>query len=980
MNKPKEIKTLYQEKNKYNLLNEILKKEKDKLKFISLEIGSTFLKKGELPKGILIIKKGILSIKLIDQNDSKKFTIENLKKGDLAGVDQIIGQSNYSDIVASTKVEGYFLEKKIFVELINKNFQEINSYIKSSKYELYCTISIFLFGKIQKSHEIFNILNSSSFHLKTVTLPPGTNNLNSNFGSYILTCSNIEGLNIGDTIKGPISLNVLGDLPARLIKSEELSNLKNIDESKISINKNSTESIIENFDLQKEGLEDYFGPKNDNLSFPHFKGEGIIEESLACLRMIVRLFDMPFKKDLIVTILRDQIIRSKNKRISLPQFAAIFELLGFKVTPLTITNNRLINRINFPAFVLCDGAPHIIWSKKRNKFLISDPKSDQKWFTSEEIFETAKHKLDFLLIEKALQNKNSKFDLSWFLPALRKNKGILFQVVLASFFVQLLALFNPLLIQQIFDAVISQGNLSSLNVLGTILISMSLAQALLGALRTFLFADMTNQIDTNLGSSIIHHLLRLPIIYFSKRSVGELNGRINELEKIRKFLTSTAITVFLDAIFSLIYIGVMMLYSVKLTFMALTILPMFIILTIIIAPINKKQLRKQAESKAKVQSHLVEALNGIETIKGQGMEIYSHWRWEQLYSRQIKNGFRNIITNTAASSVSQFLSQLSGLIVIWGGAVLVLNGEMTLGQLIAFRILSGYVTSPILRLTSTWQNFQDIALSVERLGDVIDNKKESELNGDNLPPLENIEGDISFENVSLKFENSHDYQLKDINFKVKKGEFVAVIGSSGSGKSTLMKVLMRLYTPIQGLVKIDKNDINKFDLYSLRNQIGFVPQETLLFRGTIQSNISLPKPEASFEEIREAARIANADDFIQELSQGYSNDIGEKGIKISGGQRQRLSIARMIIKEPKIVILDEATSSLDGENERKVLLNIMNKFENQTVFFVTHKLDNMEMFTKILLMDKGKLIETGNHENLMKENGKYAALIKRNYT
>ena len=232
-------------------------------------------------------------------------------------------------------------------------------------------------------------------------------------------------------------------------------------------------------------------------------------------------------------------------------------------------------------------------------------------------------------------------------------------------------------------------------------------------------------------------------------------------------------------------------------------------------------------------------------------------------------------------------------------AVLVLNGEMTLGQLIAFRILSGYVTSPILRLTSTWQNFQDIALSVERLGDVIDNKKESELNGDNLPPLENIEGDISFENVSLKFENSHNYQLKDINFKAKKGEFVAVIGSSGSGKSTLMKVLMRLYTPNQGLVKIDKNDINKFDLYSLRNQIGFVPQETLLFSGTIQSNISLPKPEASFEEIREAAKIANADDFIQELSKGYSNDIGEKGVKISGGQRQRLSIARMIIKGTK---------------------------------------------------------------------------------
>ncbi|OUL43220.1 hypothetical protein B0W81_05105, partial [Prochlorococcus sp. HOT_208_60] len=392
--------------------------------------------------------------------------IGNLKKGDLAGAEQIIGQSNYSDIIASTKVEGYFLEAKIFLELINKNFQKINSYIKSSNYELYCTISLFLFGKIQNSYEVFNILSSSSFDLKTLTLNPGINNLESNFGTFILSSPNIEGLNIGDTIKGPISLNVLGDLPARIIKSEKLSNLKNIKESKIALtdnNKKSSRRIIENLDLQKEGLEDYYGPKNDNLSFPHFKGEGIIEESLACLRMIVRFFDTPFKKDLILSILKDQIIRSKNQRISLPQFAAIFELLGFKVTPLTITNKRLIKRINFPAFVICDGAPNIIWSKKRNKFLTSDPKSSQKWLTSGEIFERAKHDLDFLLIEKAFQNKNSKFNLSWFLPALRKNKGILFQVVLASFFVQLLALFNPLLIQQIFDAVISQGNLSSLN-------------------------------------------------------------------------------------------------------------------------------------------------------------------------------------------------------------------------------------------------------------------------------------------------------------------------------------------------------------------------------------------------------------------------------------------------------------------------------------------------------------------------------------
>jgi len=976
VNSPKNLNKYSFENNKYKLLNEIVNHNKTKIKLLTIKIGSTFLKKGESPKGIFIVKEGILSIKLTDNNNNK-FTVENLKKGDIAGVHQIISLDKDSEIVASTTVVGYFLKKEYFLDLTNKNPKIIDSHIKFTKYELYKSISYLLYGKIQKSNAIFNVLNSSFFRDKVLKFQPGLKKINSEFEKLILISGTVEGLKVGDIIKGSQAINVLGNYPAILIKNDEkLLKLIKGDQEIIELNKNSLNNYIpKNIDKKKEGLEDYYGPKYENLSFPHLEAEGIVEESLACLRMIVRFFNLPFKRDLVTSILKDQITRSKSKKISLPQFAAIFELLGFKVTPINISKDELLNEINFPAFVLHNGNPKIIWTKKRNKFLTSNPKTNQKWLTSKEFFDNSTICLDFLIIEKALQNKNSKFGFSWFFPVLKKHKSNLFQVVLASFFVQLLALFNPLLIQQIFDAVISQGNLSSLNVLGTILISMALAQALLGSLRTFLFADTTNQIDTNLGSSIIHHLLRLPISFFSKRSVGELNGRINELEKIRKFLTSTAITVFLDAIFSLIYIAVMLLYSVKLTFMALTILPIFIILTIIISPINKRQLRSQAESRAKLQSHLVESLNGIETIKGQGMEIYSHWRWEQLYIKQIKNGFKNIITNTTASSVSQFLSQLSGLIVIWGGAVLVLKGEMTLGQLIAFRILAGYVTTPILRLTSTWQNFQDIALSVERLGDVIDNKKEIDLNGNNLPPLETIQGDISFENVSLKLENSNNYQLKDISFTAKKGDFIAVIGSSGSGKSTLMKVLMRLHQPNEGLVKIDNNDINKFDLYSLRNQIGYVPQETLLFKGTIKSNISLTKPEASFEEIKEAAKISNADGFIQELSKGYSNEIGEKGVRISGGQKQRISIARMIIKEPRLVILDEATSSLDVENEKIVLINIMNKFKNKTIFFVTHKLDNMELFSNILLMDKGKLIEAGNHQELMKNNRKYYSLI-----
>ena len=981
MNKPIDFERLVNGNIKYELLNEIIKNYKKKLKTISIEIGNKFLKKGDDPEGILIIKEGIMSVLLTDQNNNTEFTVQQLRKGELAGLDQLICSRKDSEIIASTKIKGFFLEKKYFLEISSLKSKIMNTLINQSSYELYSTISIFIFGKIIKSHEVFKLLNNSLFNEISKNLNPGINNLKSDFGTFLLTSSNVEGFKIGDIVKGPITINVFGNFPARLIKiNPKWSELKKVSESKSEINNNYNQfdEITNKFNQQKNGLEDTYGPKYQDLNFPHIEGEGVIDESIACLRMIARFFDLPFKKDLIIRVLENQFINSKENKFSLPQYAAIFELLGFKVYPINISNIELIKRINLPAFALCDGKPKIIWLSERDKFLISDPQSNQKWQMAKDFFASSNNRLDILLIEKTLKNKESKFGLSWFIPVLKKHKANLIQVVFASFFVQLLALFNPLLIQQIFDAVISQGNLSSLNILGTILISMALAQALLGSLRTFLFSDTTNQIDRTLGSSIIHHLLRLPINYFARRSVGELNGRINELEKIRKFLTSTAITVFLDAIFSLIYIAVMMLYSTKLTFMSLAILPIFVIFTLIVSPINKKQLRIHSESKALVQSHLVESLNGIETIKGQGMEIYSQWRWEQLYSKQIKNGFNNIITNTISGSASQFLSQLSGLIVIWGGASLVLKGEMTLGQLIAFRILSGYVTSPILRLTSTWQNFQDIALSIERLGDVIDTKKENDLYGENLPPLGNIKGNVAFENVSLKFKNNDNYQLKNISFEAKKGDFIAVIGSSGSGKSTLMKLLMRLYKPSEGTIKVDNNDINKFDLNSLRNQIGFVPQETILFNGTIQSNISLTKPEASFEEIRDAAKVANADNFIQELSKGYGNDIGEKGFKISGGQKQRLSIARMIIKNPNIVILDEATSSLDKENEKTVLFNIIKKFKNKTIFFVTHKLDNMELFNQILFMEKGEIIEIGNHNELMNNKGKYYSLITRN--
>lgn len=582
----------------------------------------------------------------------------------------------------------------------------------------------------------------------------------------------------------------------------------------------------------------------------------------------------------------------------------------------------------------------------------------------------------FLIFEKTKFTPKSRFGLSWFLPAIKKYKSSFFQVVIASFFVQLLALFNPLLIQQIIDAVINQGSLKSLNVLGFLLIAMSLAQAILSSLRTFLFSDTTNKIDASLGSSIVNHLFRLPIQYFSKRSVGDVSSRVSELEKIRNFLTGTALTLVLDAVFSLLYIAVMLMYSVRLTIWALSVIPFFILLTVFISPIIKRQLREQSEANARVNSHLVETLSGIETVKAQGMEIVSEWKWGRLYGNQIKAGFRNTITSTTASSISNFFQQLSGLIVIWVGAGMVLKGQLSLGQLIAFRIISGYVTNPILRISGIWQNFQEIGVSLNRLADVVDNPEEIEINGKNLSPLPPIIGKVSYEGINFSFKNNNQLQLKNINFEIKPGSFVGIVGESGSGKSTILKLLMKFYLHNEGKIKIDNFDISKVDLYSLRSQIGIVQQESLLFEGTILSNISIANPNASLEEVTEASKLSLAHEFIENLPSGYSNIVNEKGSELSGGQRQRIAIARMILNNPNLVILDEATSALDVETEKHVVRNLLKKFSDKTIFFISHRLHNVVNADKIIVMNKGSIVEEGQHNELIKQNGTYANLFR----
>ena len=968
-----------------NLWQTLLGVSQQMLQPLSLNTGQRLHDLDQLPPGVLLIEQGDMRLLGLDQR-KEAFTLQRFRSGEIVGGELLLRGISGLTLAAATPLEGSLLPAEQFFELLERNPEHLNHFCTLRPWELWAAAASRQDPHYPTAQELLRWAQDACelCDQPVRLLAPGTHELDLSEGSWLVSSDNIEGESIGTVLQSPCQLKVLGRLPARLLSlpshwppQRELQpldkQLKKPPEKSIT-----TTEELPTPQVQREALADWYGRLHNDGSYPQHNGEGPVEEPLACLRMLARHFDLPFRRDVLSRILNDQLERSGRSALPLQAIAAICDLLGLRTTGLQPNSADLLTRLPFPAFTLINGHPAVLWQAREQQLLIGDPLTGQYWVDATELLDqSSSEQLPVLCLERSATTPKARFGLSWFLPAIKKHRNALLQVLITSFFVQLLGLFNPLLIQQIIDAVISQGNFSSLNVLGTLLVVMAFAQALLGALRTYLFSDTTNRIDISLGASIIHHLLRLPLSYFAKRPVGEVSSRISELEKIRSFLTGTALTVLLDAVFSVVYIAVMLIYSVPLTFAALGVLPLFVGLTIGVAPIIRRQLRQQAEASAKVQSHLVETLSGMETVKGQGMELPSEWRWEKLYGGKIEAGFRNTITSTAAGSANQFMGQVSGLLVIWLGAMLVLEGEMTLGQLIAFRILSGYVTSPLLRLASLWQNFQETALSLERLSDIVDHRKEIEIAGENLPPVPPLQGAVSYEGVNFRFSSSGPLQLLNVNFEIPAGSFVGIVGSSGSGKSTMLKMLTRLFDPLEGTIRIDGYDISKVDLYSLRNQVGVVPQDSLLFDGTVQANIALSRPDASFEEITGAAQVACAHDFIQALPEGYASSVGERGSALSGGQRQRIAIARMVLKRPRLLVLDEATSALDVDTEQQVTRNLAEVYRGSTVLFITHRLSSLRNADHILVMHEGSLVEQGTHNELLELRGRYATLYRQ---
>lgn len=713
----------------------------------------------------------------------------------------------------------------------------------------------------------------------------------------------------------------------------------------------------------------------DDSRFPTVLGRGPQREATAVCEMITIVHKVPFRRDSVQKVLEDQFRR--DKKLSLELIGGLLELLGMTCELAEISSQHLTS-LEAPAILFLNEVPIVYYGLRKGQVIISHPHFGIQRISSTELQGQLGDKVRFLLPRRLISTPTSRFGWNWFTPLLKKYKKALLLVFISSLMAQMFGLAIPLLLQQIIDKVLSQGNLSSLNVLGSTMIVMALFQGCLQALRTYIFVDTTDRMDLTLGSAVIDRLLALPLKYFEKRPVGELSQRLGELNTIRGFLTGTALISLLNIIFAFVYLVVMFIYSPLLTAVSLSTLPLYLILVFGVAPLYKSLIRKRAIASARTQSHLIEVIGGIQTVKAQNFELTARWKWQDRYREFVTEGFKSVALGATSSEIGNFLNQVSGLLVLWVGMWMVLKGQFTLGQLIAFRIIAGNVTSPLLQLASLYQGFQGVQLSMERLSDIIDQQSEynkyDELGQIFLPP---IHGSVRFENVKFRFGSNGPYQLDDVSVEIPSGAFVGIVGQSGSGKSTLMKLLPRLYDPQRGRIYIDDYDISKVDLASIRRQVGIVPQDSLLFEGTISENIALNDPQSTTEAIIEAAKLACAHEFIMTLSSGYATPIAERGGNLSGGQRQRIAIARTILSNPRLMVLDEATSALDYDTENQLCRNLQSWSHGRTVFFITHRLSTIRNSSVILVMHRGRLVESGNHSELMAINGRYAALYRQ---
>lgn len=638
-----------------------------------------------------------------------------------------------------------------------------------------------------------------------------------------------------------------------------------------------------------------------------------------------------------------------------------------------------IDTIPVPALVCLDGVWNVIEHIEATRWSRYDPATQKLHEESLPSEERRSKMLVILLAEKMLKVSDVKFSLHWFLPSILRHKRQLRDVLALSFMLQMVALVTPMVFQNIIDMVLVHRGLSSLQVLSLAMLGLAIAEPVYSYLRGKTFAHFSSKVNAELSSRLYRHLITLPLDYFGQRQTGQVVARIREMTHIRQFLTGSALMLVLDSVFIVMFLGVMFYYAKPLAWIVIASLVLYALFWLIMGPILRFRVTKEYDASAIATAYLTETMTGIETLKTTGTEPDFLRRWQSILACQLRATFVANKIGIGAGQGINLIQKLTSAVILWIGVKLVLAGQntpggdyLTAGGLVAFNMLAGHVTQPILRLAQMWQDFQHTLIALRRIGDILDSPSEVGRKGVATVPL--LKGKIEFSHVRFRYSPDAAEVLQDLTFVIEAGEFIGITGPSGSGKSTLTRLLQRLYIPQTGQVLVDGMDLAIADPSSLRRNMSVVLQENVLFAGSIIDNIRLCSPEASEEEVIAAARLAGADEFITDFPHGYHTMMGERGNGLSGGQRQRVALARALLANPRVLILDEATSALDYESESAIMANMDQICHDRTVISIAHRLNTIRRANRILVVDQGRVVEQGTHEALLEQKGLYAHL------
>jgi subfamily B ATP-binding cassette protein HlyB/CyaB len=695
-----------------------------------------------------------------------------------------------------------------------------------------------------------------------------------------------------------------------------------------------------------------------------------VDTGLLSLCLIARHFGIPADPD---EIARRHLASSKVA--SKEDLVRVARKLGLKSRIVATRWDRLA-KTPVPAIVENkDGTFLVAGRVLDGKLLVHRPTEPRPRLVERGEFEEAwSGRLVLVGRRASLASLPDVFDLRWFMSAVHRYRRVIGEVLIASFFIQLLGLVSPLFFQVVVDKVLVHRSLSTLDVLMIGLAIVAVFEVVLGALRTYVFSQTTNKIDVELGARLFDHLLALPMPYFANRRVGDSVARVRELENIRNFITGSALTLTIDLLFTFVFFAVMFLYSATLTYIVLASLPFYILLSVIVTPMFRRRLDEKFRRGADNQAFLVEAVSAAETVKAMAVEPQMRQRWEEQLAGYVRASFRTQTLGNIGGQVVQFVNKATIVLTLYFGAKAVMAGDMTVGELVAFNMLAARVAQPVLRISQLWQDFQQTRVSVARLGDILNTPREAAQRS--AASLPRMQGAIRFEHATFRYRLDGPAVLSDISLDIPAGQMIGIVGPSGSGKSTLARLVQRLYTPESGRVLIDGIDLAMVDTTWLRRQMGVVLQQNVLFNCSVRENIALADPGMPLERVTAAAALAGALEFILELSHGYDTIIGERGASLSGGQCQRIAIARALLANPRILIFDEATSALDYESERIIQENMRRIAAGRTVIVIAHRLSAVRGADRIVTMDRGRLVEDGTHEDLVRRGGRYAQLYR----